>query len=50
MSSHYGGASRRILLVHLAEHRLTPAEAKLAGIFADGARNWRRKADVTSQS
>jgi molybdate transport repressor ModE-like protein len=37
-----GAPSRRILLVHLAEHRLTPAEAKLSGIFADVARNWRR--------
>jgi hypothetical protein len=35
------GPSRRILLVHLAEHRLTPAEAKLSATFAEVALNWR---------
>lgn len=33
-----GAPSRRILLAHLAEHRLTPAECKLSETFVDVAR------------
>jgi DNA-binding transcriptional LysR family regulator len=35
-----GAPSRRILLAHLAEHRLTPAEATLADTFDEVARRY----------